>query len=267
MALVCSHDTASAVAAVPADTPRFAYVSCGTWSLVGLELARPALGAAALEANLSNELGYGGTVRFLRNVMGLWLLQECRRTWLREGVDLDYEAIARLAGIGVGPTPLIDPDRPEFLAPGDMPGRIASACRSTGQEPPADPAGVARCILASLACKYRYVLELAERVSGTRADVVHVVGGGARNGALCRLSAEVLGRPVLAGPAEATALGNGLVQAAARGRLRGLAEMREVVRASQPVEAYEPSGDGAGDEGYARFLELTGLREGAGALG
>lgn len=239
---VAGHDTASAVVAVPAAHKNFAYISSGTWSLVGLELRGPVIGQAALASNLTNEWGYDGRVRFLRNVMGLWLVQESRRTWARAGEELSYEELVRVADAAPPGGPLVDPDRPEFLAPGDMPERIRAACRATGQPPPASQGATVRCVLESLACRYRWVIDRLEEASGRRVEVIHIVGGGSRNPLLCRLTAEVTGRPVLAGPVEATALGNVLVQAAARGRVGDLEEIRSVVRASTSVEEY-PAGD------------------------
>jgi rhamnulokinase len=248
---VASHDTASAVAAVPAEGDDFAYVSSGTWSLVGLELPGPVITPQALESNLTNEWGVGRRVRLLRNVMGLWLLQQCRRTWAREGFERSWEELVALAEAAPPDGPLVDPDLPAFLAPGDMPGRICRACEATGQRAPSEPGEVVRCVLESLACKYRMVLESAEAASGRRADTIHVVGGGSRNPLLCQLTADFTGRPVVAGPVEATALGNVLVQAWARGRVGSLEEIREVVRASTRVRRYEPAD--ARDDTWSRF--------------
>jgi rhamnulokinase len=233
---VGSHDTASAVAGVPAEGERFAYISCGTWSLVGVELAEPVLTEESRLANFTNELGVDGTVRFLRNVMGLWLLQECLREW--PGADLD----ALLAEAATLPArSVLDPDDPVFLPPGDMPARIAAACRAVGAPVPASHAQTVRCIVDSLAAAHRRAVETAVRLSGHPVDVVHVVGGGARNTLLCQLTADACGLPVVAGPVEATALGNVLVQARALGAVDGdLAALRALVRETQPVVRYEP---------------------------
>ncbi len=212
---VAGHDTASAFAAVPLRGERAAVLSSGTWSLLGLELDEPVLDDRASAYNLTNERGIEGTIRLLRNVMGLWLLQECRRAWGTE----DYGELARMAAQARADVPLFDPDADGFLARGDMPARIAAACRESGQEPPEGEGETVRAIVLSLACKYRLVLERLERVTGRDVDVVHVIGGGARNELLCRLTADVLGRRVLAGPDEATAMGNVLVQARAAGEL------------------------------------------------
>jgi rhamnulokinase len=251
---VASHDTASAVVAVPAEGRDYAYISSGTWSLVGVETDRPVVSPAALEANLTNEGGFGGTVRLLRNVMGLWLLQECRRAWARQGRDLSYEELSRLAEEAPAHGPLIDPDHPSLLAPGDMPGRIRELCLATGQAPPEEPGAMARCVLESLALKYRWVLERLREVSGHRIATVHVVGGGARNELLCRLTAGACGLPVLAGPVEATALGNVLVQAYACGLATSLPEMRALARASAQPRRYEPEGEW--DEAWDRFRSV-----------
>lgn len=240
---VASHDTASAVVAVPAEREDFAYISSGTWSLVGLELPEPVITPEAMEANFTNEGGFGGTTRFLRNVMGLWLLQECRREWARAGREYTYEELEELVEAAPAFGPLVDPDHPSFLAPGDMSGRIRRFCEATGQRPPDGPGAVVRCVFESLALKYRWVLERAVEITGKTIGAVHVVGGGSRSGLLCRLTADATGLPVLAGPAEATALGNLMVQAHARGHVGSLAEIRAAVRRSVEVWTYEPGGD------------------------
>ena len=240
---VASHDTASAVVAVPAENENFAYISSGTWSLVGVELPEPALVPEGMHANFTNEGGFDGTTRFLRNVMGLWLLQECRRAWAREGREYSYEELTCLAREVPAGGALLDPDHPAFLLPGDMPGRIRRFCRETHQNPPEAPGEVARCVLESLALKYRWVLERAEEITGRRAEVIHVVGGGVKNTLLCQLTADATRRPVRAGPVEATALGNLMVQAYAQGYLGSLEEIRAAVRGSpMEVRDYRPMG-------------------------
>lgn len=243
---VGSHDTASAVVAVPAATSSFAYVSCGTWSLVGLELDQPVLTDDSRRANFTNELGVDGTVRYLRNVMGLWLLQQSIRTWERAGRTV---AIDRLVADAADAPPLravIDPDDPVFLPPGDMPARIAAACERRGQPVPDTPAQTARCIIDSLALAYRRTVADAQRLADREVEVVHIVGGGARNELLCQLTADACGVPVVAGPVEATALGNVLVQARALGALSGgLVALRGVARAAERLRRFEPSGDGS----------------------
>ena len=238
---VGSHDTASAVVAVPSEGDRAAYVSCGTWSLVGVELEHPVLTPESREANFTNEVGVDGRVRYLRNVMGLWLLQETLRHWSR--ADLPAELPSLLAAAAALPPggPVVDPDHPAFLPPGDMPARIAAACHETGQSVPASQAELVRCILDSLASAYARTVRDAERLSGRRVELLHLVGGGARNRLLCELTASACGLPVLAGPVEATAIGNLLVQARARGSIRGdLETMRALVRATQEIRRHDP---------------------------
>ncbi|MFB4314312.1 rhamnulokinase family protein [Actinomadura sp. 21ATH] len=246
---VASHDTASAVAAVPATTDRFGYISCGTWSLVGVELPEPVLGTESLKANFTNEGGVDGTVRYLRNVMGLWLLQESMRAWGAPDLPALLAEAAEVPGLRA----LIDPDDPEFLPPGDMPARIAAHCVRRGFPEPRTRAEIVRCVLDSLALAHRRTLREAVRLSGREVEVVHLVGGGSRNELLCRLTADACGLPVVAGPVEATALGNVLVQARAHGVLDGLAEMRDLVARTQPLRRYEPAGTAAWDEAAARL--------------
>ena len=248
---VASHDTASAVVAVPADGRDFAYISSGTWSLVGVETREPVVTREAMEANFTNEGGFGGTTRFLKNVVGLWILQECRRQWAREGHEYSYEELARIAE-GVPSGPLVDPDHPAFLTPGDMTARIRRFCEETGQRPPEEPAAFARCIFESLALKYGHAIEQAQRLTGRSVGSINVVGGGSRNALLCQLTADASGLPVVAGPVEATAMGNVMVQAFAQGRVGSLEEIRAVVRDSFESTTYEPGGDDR---------EWSGLRE------
>jgi rhamnulokinase len=240
---VASHDTASAVVAVPAAGPGFCYISCGTWSLVGIELDRPVLTEDSRLARFTNETGIDGTVRYLRNVTGLWLLQESMRTWTEAGLDVELATLLIEAGRAESLRSVIDPDDLAFLPPGDMPGRIAAFCVRTGQPVPADPVQTVRCVLDSLALAHWRAVDQVQRLSGQAVDAVHIVGGGARNTLLCQLTADACGLPVLAGPVEATALGNVLVQARALGAAPGdLAGLRELVRATQSVRRFEPSG-------------------------
>jgi rhamnulokinase len=237
---VASHDTASAVAGVPAQGRRFAYISCGTWSLAGLELETPILSQESRQANFTNEIGLDGTIRYLRNVMGLWLLQECQRAW---NVD-DVQPLLRAAAAVPAFTAVFDPNDAEFLPPGDMPARIGHACRKLGQPEPQTPAATVRAILDSLALAHRATLAEAQRLSGHDVDVIHIVGGGARNDLLCQLTADACRLPVLAGPVEATAIGNTLVQARALGVIApDLDRMRVLIRATHKVRRFEPSGD------------------------
>ena len=238
---VGSHDTASAVVGVPSEGDGAAYVSCGTWSLVGVELDHPVLTPASRQANFTNEAGVDGRVRYLRNVMGLWLLQETLRHWSRTGLPADLPSLLR-AAVELRPGgPVVDPDHPAFLPPGDMPARIAAACDRTGQRAPSGQAELVRCILDSLASAYARTLRDAERLSGRKVEVLHLVGGGARNRLLCQLTAAACGLPVLAGPVEATAIGNVLVQARAHGSIHGdLDTLRALVRSTQRIRRYDP---------------------------
>ncbi|MFH8570351.1 rhamnulokinase family protein [Streptomyces sp. NPDC017993] len=237
---VGSHDTASAVAAVPATaTDRFAYICTGTWSLAGLELDAPVLSEESRTANFTNELGLDGTVRYLRNIMGLWLLQECLRAW--GGPDL--APLLRDAAQAPALRSVVDAGDAAFLPPGRMPERIAAACRATGQPVPETRAATVRCILDSLALAHRRTLADAARLADRPVDVVHIVGGGARNALLCQLTADACGLPVVAGPAEAAALGNVLVQARAHGLVDDRAAMRALLARTQPLARYEPRGD------------------------
>ena len=238
---VGSHDTASAVVGVPATSDRFAYISCGTWSLVGVELDRPVLTEASRAANFTNEGGVDGTIRYLRNVMGLWLLQESQRTWAAAGLTADLaDLLAAAAQVHGFPT-LVDPDDHRFLPPGDMPARIAASCTETGQTPPQSQAETVRCILDSLALAYRRNVRRAADLSGRSIENVHLVGGGAYNTLLCQLTADACGLPVLAGPVEATALGNALVQARACGAVAGgLPDLRAVVASTSQLRRFEP---------------------------
>ena len=239
---VGSHDTASAVAAVPATGPHFAYISSGTWSLAGMELATPVLTEASRAANFTNETGIDGTIRYLRNVMGLWLLQECLRGWPEASLDSLLAQAARVPPLRF----VVDPDDPVFLPPGEMPARIASWLADRGEAAPGEPAETVRCVLDSLALAYRRAICSAQSLSGRHADVVHIVGGGALNTLLCQLTADATGLPVTAGPTEATAFGNVLVQARALGAAPGdLAGMRALLRSSQPLRSFSPAGDAA----------------------
>ncbi|GGW09771.1 carbohydrate kinase [Streptomyces narbonensis] len=244
---VASHDTASAVVAIPATGPDFAFLSCGTWSLAGLELDAPVLTEQSRAADFTNERGVDGTIRFLRNIMGLWLLEECRRTWESRGQE--PTALPELLALAARAEPfaaLVDPDAPEFLAPGDMPERIRASCRRSGQRAPESPGAVVRCVLESLALAHRRALRQAAELAGREITRVHLVGGGARNELLCQWTADATGLPVVAGPVEATALGNVLVQARAAGLVGDLPSTRRLVSATQPLRHYEPRKDPAG---------------------
>jgi rhamnulokinase len=229
------HDTASAVAAVPSEGGEdWCYISSGTWSLMGVELAKPIVTAEALAHNFTNEMGAGGRIRFLKNIAGLWLVQECRRAWSLEGHAHSYDELTELAEAAAPGIAKIDPDA--FLEPGAMPEKIASYCKKTGQRVPGSPGEFVRVILESLASRYAEVLASLEAVTGRKIRVIHIVGGGSRNRLLNRLVAEATGRVVIAGPVEATAAGNVLVQAIGAGKVKSLEEARAIVRASFPVE-------------------------------
>ncbi|MGH2862377.1 MAG: rhamnulokinase [Solirubrobacteraceae bacterium] len=256
---VAGHDTASAFVAAPLGGGHAAVLSSGTWSLLGVELAAPELGPEASAYNLTNERGASGTVRLLRNVMGLWLLQECRRAWARAGRELGYQRLQQLARESRPDVALFDPDHETLLHGGDMPAKIERLCSAGGQRAPGGPGELCRAILASLACKYRLVLAQLELVGGRQIEAVHVVGGGANNELLCQLTADVLGRLVIAGPVEATALGNLLVQGIALGVVDDLTHARAVSRSSVELRSYEPQHPRLGEETFQRFLSVTGL--------
>jgi rhamnulokinase len=251
-----SHDTASAVAAVPATGTSWAYISSGTWSLMGAETTEPLLGEKALACNFTNEGGVGGTIRLLKNIMGLWLVQECRRVWERARKALTYDDLTRLAEASPAFISLVDPDDAGFILPPNMPAALGEFCRRSGQAVPVEPGPVMRCALESLALRYRWVLERLEELLGRRLEVVHIVGGGSQNALLCQFTADACNRPVVAGPVEATAVGNVLVQAIGLGLLGSLADARAVVRQSFEVRTYSPQNPECWQEPYQRFLKL-----------
>ena len=241
LTLVGSHDTASAVVGVPASGSAFAYIACGTWSLVGVELEEAILTEESRAANFTNEGGVDDRIRYLRNVMGLWLLQESLRTWELEGDPEQLPALLIAAAELPAGGSLFDPDDPSFLPPGDMPARIAAALTHLDRPVPASRAALVRCIIDSLAAAYGRTVRDAARLSGRSVEVVHLVGGGARNSLLCQLTADACEVPVIAGPVEATAIGNVLVQARTRGLISGdLEALRALVRATQDIRRYEP---------------------------
>jgi rhamnulokinase len=256
------HDTASAVAAVPVqqstlgDAPDWCYLSSGTWSLLGIEVPSPIINATTRKYNFTNEGGVAGTTRLLKNIMGLWLVQECRRTWARAGHDYSYEELIPRAEAAKPFAALVDPDDASFLSHGDMPARIAAFCVKTGQAPPTDEGAFVRCALESLALRYRWAIERLEEISGTKIRTIHIVGGGTKNALLNQFTADACGRPVHAGPVEATAAGNVLIQAIGRGRIGSLADARTIVRRSFPVNVYEPRDTGAWSAAAERFATL-----------
>jgi len=253
---VASHDTASAVAAVPASGEDYIYISSGTWSLLGVELSKPIINDKSLKFNFTNEGGVNNTVRFLKNIMGLWLIQECRRQWQREGENLSYSQLEQMA---MEPKPFemfIDPDHNTFAYPGDMPGRIREFCRNTSQAVPQTKSEIMRCIYQSLALKYRYAIECMEEILGRKLPVIHIVGGGIKDRLLSQLTADATGKHVIAGPAEATALGNIAVQAMALGEVGSLKEAREIIKNSVPTEEYIPKDGDAWDAAYDKFRKI-----------
>jgi rhamnulokinase len=240
---VGSHDTASAVLAVPALSPDFAYISCGTWGLVGVELETPELSEAGRLANFTNEGGVDGTVRYLHNVMGLWLLSESVREWERGGAVISLPALLAAAAAVTEPVAVFDANDPRFLAPGDMPARIAEWCRANGAAVPASQAEFVRSIVESLASAFVSAVRTASELSGNTVSVIHIVGGGSQNELLCQLVADRSGLPVQAGPVEATAIGNVLVQARVAGLVEGSREsLRSLVAAAFPPRVYLPAG-------------------------
>ncbi len=247
------HDTGSAVASVPAEGGDWCYISSGTWSLMGVELAAPIINDKSLAYNYTNEGGVGGSIRFLKNIMGLWLVQECRRHWLKDGREHSYADLTRMAADAPPFLAVIDPDHQPFLAPGDMPPKIERFCVRTGQMAPTDAGQFIRVCLESLALAYRRTLEGLEDVLGRRISTIHIVGGGCQNGMLNQMTADACGRPVIAGPIEATAIGNLLCQAMAIGQVESLSDARRIVRTSFPVVRYEPRDNRQWNDAYARF--------------
>lgn len=252
------HDTGSAVAAVPAEKADFAYISSGTWSVVGAELPEPLIDEKTLAWNFTNEGGVCGATRLLRNVAGLWLVQQCRQTWARQGEDHSYAELAQMATQAPVLQAVVDPDCPAFLRPGDMPDLVQSFCKRTAQIVPETKGSIIRVILEGLALKYRVQLERLELILGRRLAPVHIVGGGTQNKLLNQLTADALGRTVLTGPAEATALGNVLLQAIATGAIGSLQEGRALVRQSFQIDVYEPRPEqrAAWDEAFAHMQRL-----------
>ncbi|HTL27660.1 MAG TPA: rhamnulokinase family protein [Tepidisphaeraceae bacterium] len=250
------HDTASAVVAVPASGEDWCYISSGTWSLMGVELDKPLINDKALKYNYTNEGGIGGTIRFLKNIMGLWLVQECRRQLEKEGQTFDYTQLTKMASDAKPFSSIINPDHAPFLSPGEMPKKIGEFCQKTNQTPPASTGELIRSCLESLALTYRRTLEGMQDVLGRKMKVIHVVGGGSRNELLNQMTADACGIPVIAGPVEATAAGNILVQAMALGSIKSLAEAREAVQRSFDVKRYEPKNTKQWDSAYERYLGL-----------
>ena len=250
------HDTGSAVAAVPAEAQHFAWISSGTWSIMGAEAGDPIVNAQSLKYNFTNEGGVNGTWRFSKNIMGLWLVQECRRTWGRAGEELSYTEITRLAAEAQPFRSIIDVDAADFFQPGDMPARIQNYCERTQQPMPETKGAIVRCALESLALKYRWVLDRLEETLDYQLHPIHIIGGGTQNRLLNQLTADATNRSVIAGPIEATAIGNVLMQTVALGYLKSLDEARAVVRHSFKPETYEPHTSSAWDAAYQKLRTL-----------
>jgi rhamnulokinase len=253
---VGSHDTASAVAAVPAEGNDFIYISSGTWSLMGIESQEPIINASSLKYNLTNEGGVFNTIRFLKNIMGMWLLQECRRQWAKGGKDYSYGELTDLAAQAPALQSFVFVGDNRFLPPGDMVERLQGFCQETNQPVPQTHAEVVRCILESLALEYRWSTEKLRELSGKSLPVIHIIGGGSRNRVLNQFTADATGCQVIAGPVEATAIGNILVQAIGLQHLSSLEEGRALVRRSFDVTSFEPQASSAWEEAYNRYLTL-----------
>jgi rhamnulokinase len=257
-----THDTASAVAAVPAASkpgakPDWCYISSGTWSLMGVETPEPVINQRCYDLNFTNEGGVGGTTRLLKNIAGLWLVQECRRVWKESGLEYGFEDLMEKAARSPMHAALINPDHPSFVAPKDMPQAIRDYCAYTSQDPPENEGAIIRAALESLALRYRMVLGFLEELIGTHIETIHIVGGGAKNALLCQMAADATNRRVIAGPVEATAIGNLVTQAISQGAFSSITQAREVIRASFEVQEYRPRQPAAWDEAYERFEQLV----------
>lgn len=258
-----THDTASAVMAVPAASkpgvkPNWCYISSGTWSLMGVETPEPIINSRCYELNFTNEGGVGGTTRLLKNIAGLWLVQECRRTWKQDGHEYGWEELTRRAGEATPLASLINPDHPSFTAPKDMPAAIRAYCAKTNQQVPESEGAVIRCALESLALRYRMVLGFLEELIGGRLDTIHIVGGGTQNRLLNQMAADACNRPVIAGPVEATAIGNVMMQAVSAGAVSSIAQARELIKTSFAVQEYTPRNTTSWNDAYERFRRLLG---------
>jgi len=258
---VASHDTGSAVASVPVtDGEDFVYISSGTWSLMGVELDEPMVTEDALNYNFTNEGGVNKTIRFLKNIMGLWLIQESRRQWDREGTLLSFDELEKQAKEATPFASLIDPDYHKFQTPGNMPKRIREYCEKTGQKVPETKGEIVRCIAESLAFKYRQVVEGMEDVTGKKYDVINIVGGGIKDKMICSFTANATGRKVSTGPVEATSIGNVIVQGMAMGAIKNLEEGRKIVKNSFPIEEYIPENSDAWNDAYENWKKICTLK-------
>jgi rhamnulokinase len=257
---VASHDTGSAIAAVPAGGENWAYLSLGTWGLMGTELKDALITEKTFGYNFTNEGGVNGTYRFLKNITGLWLIEQCKRSWAGKGKNYSYDQIVEMATEASAFERFIDPDAPSLMNPPDMPAAIEEFCVATGQTPPRSDAETVRLILESLAMKYKYTFNKLRDVSPKPLEKMHIIGGGSKNRFLCKLTADALGVQVVAGPAEATAVGNLLVQAMAMGQLKSLDELRKVVRDSFDLSCYDPHDTPAWDKAFGKFMKVTNLK-------
>jgi rhamnulokinase len=245
----------------PGQRPDWCYISLGTWALLGIESPQPVVNDKVLELNFTNEGGVGDTYRVLKNICGLWLVQECRRVWNQAGRNWGWEDLNKLSAAAKPLVSFIDPDAHDFLAPDDMPEAIRGFCAKTGQPVPGDEGAVVRCAIESLALKIRYVMGMCEELAGGRIETIHIVGGGTKNRQLCQAAAAACGRRVVAGPVEATATGNLMMQAVAAGDVKNIAEAREVIRHSFAVDEYAPQNTAAWDEAFGRFGRIAGSRQ------
>jgi rhamnulokinase len=254
----CSHDTGAAVAAIPASGGNWAYLSSGTWSLMGVELPKPVINEQARAMGFTNEIGFGDTVRLLKNIIGLWIVQECRRQWVKEGAKYEFAELEKLAAAAAPFVSLINPDDPRFLSPDNMPEKIADFCRETSQPVPASPGAYVRCIYESLALFYRSTLRKLERLTGKKIEKLHIVGGGSKDATLNQFAANALKIPVFAGPVECAALGNLLIQAITLGHIASHAAAREIVRNSFELKIFTPQDAEQWDAAATRFEKLAG---------
>ena len=254
----CSHDTGAAVAAVPGFGEHWAYLSSGTWSLMGVELPQPIINDTCRELNFTNEIGFGSTVRLLKNIIGLWLVQESRREWAKSGQNFDFAALEKMANEAPAFKSLINPTDGRFVSPDDMPAKIAACCREHGQPVPATPGATIRCVYESLALLYRRTLRSLEQLTGKKIEKLHIVGGGSKDATLNQFAANATRIPVVAGPVEATALGNVIIQATALGHLKSLDHARKVIQSSLAVKTFQPTAAAEWDAAYARFEKILG---------
>ncbi len=251
-----THDTGSAIVAIPADDENFAYISSGTWSLMGIESKKPLISEQTLAYNFTNEGGVEKTYRVLKNIMGLWLIQECKRCWDSKNLEFSFSGIVEMAKKENRFKSLVDPDDPVFYNPVDMTKAIAGYCKSNGQPVPDTPGEYSRCVFESLALKYRYVLDSLKAISDKKINKIHIIGGGSKNQLLCQFTANATGLPVVAGPAEGTAIGNIMVQAMGLGHVKSLAEIRQVIKSSFTFQSYNPENFEAWDKAYEKFKKL-----------